>query len=88
MAYSIFLRENPISMMVVTIGRGVGGSAGRGLTGFTMLGFLVVVFPFLTIALGGAGSVLEGLWTSDARNWHTDTAAAYITCTHTDKKME
>ena len=70
-------------MMVVTIGGGVGGSAGRGLTGFTTLGFLTELFPFMATALGGAGSVLEGLWTSDAKNWHTDTAAAYITYIHT-----
>ena len=84
MAYSILLRENPISMMVLTMGGGVGGSAGRGLTGFTMLGFLIAAFPFLAAALGGVGSVFEGLWTSDAKNWHTDTAAAYITYTYTE----
>ena len=78
MAYSIFLRENPISIMVVTIGGGAGGSAGRVLTGFTVRGFFTVVFPVLMTALGGSGSVFEGLWTSDAKNWHTDTAAAYM----------
>ena len=61
MACSIFLREKPISMMVLTIGAGVGGSAGRALAGLAAIGFFTGVFPFLAIALGGASSVLEGL---------------------------
>ena len=69
--------------MVLTMGGGVGGSAGRALAGLAAIVFFTGVFPFLTIALGGAGSVFEGLWTSDAKNWHTDTAAAYIPNSHT-----
>lgn len=54
--------------MVVTMGGGAGGSAGRGLTGLAALGFFTVTFSFLVASTGGMGSAVEGLWTSDARN--------------------
>ena len=82
MAYSMCLRGNPISMICDT----TGGGRSVDLTGlgcgvvFLEVAVVGEVLPegwwgFFLGSLGCGISTLSGLCTSEARNWHTETAA-------------
>ena len=90
MAYSMCLRGNPISIICETTGGGGSvdfgglGCGGLGCGGVVFLeeevGVVGEVPPdgwwgFFLGSLGCGCSVLGGLCTSEARNWHTETAA-------------